>query len=211
MARCTPSLEIWQRWPQAFLIRSRHKSHIRDAADRDWLLLISGKMVRQRIQGESLKNLSLCGPKMGFRPRLDPDGRIARGQGLRPLLLCGLNDGNGFVFISHTGEVYPSGFLPISGGNVRQQPLSEISEFAHLQTAPKTRRTHWKVRGLRISPYLRRFASTSVCRKWRSAFGRALLHGRTKTLCDTTSASTAIGARFARDLISSSGDPRRRS
>jgi radical SAM protein len=38
----------------------------------------------------------------------------------------GLNDGKGFVFISHTGEVYPSGFLPTSGGNVRQQPLAAI-------------------------------------------------------------------------------------
>ena len=38
----------------------------------------------------------------------------------------GLNDGKGFVFISHTGEVYPSGFLPISGGNVRQRALGDI-------------------------------------------------------------------------------------
>jgi radical SAM protein len=38
----------------------------------------------------------------------------------------GINDGKGFVFISHLGEVYPSGFLPVSGGNVRQTPLSEI-------------------------------------------------------------------------------------
>jgi radical SAM protein with 4Fe4S-binding SPASM domain len=38
----------------------------------------------------------------------------------------GLNDGKGFVFISHTGEVFPSGFLPISGGNVRLQSLSHI-------------------------------------------------------------------------------------
>lgn len=38
----------------------------------------------------------------------------------------GLNDGKGFVFISHTGEVYPSGFLPVSGGNVRRQPLAVI-------------------------------------------------------------------------------------
>jgi radical SAM protein len=38
----------------------------------------------------------------------------------------GLNDGKGFVFISHVGEVYPSGFLPLSGGSVRQQKLSEI-------------------------------------------------------------------------------------
>lgn len=38
----------------------------------------------------------------------------------------GLNDGKGFVFVSHTGEVFPSGFLPLSAGNVRQQPLSSI-------------------------------------------------------------------------------------
>jgi radical SAM protein len=38
----------------------------------------------------------------------------------------GLNDGKGFVFVSHTGEVYPSGFLPFSGGNVRTAKLSEI-------------------------------------------------------------------------------------
>lgn len=38
----------------------------------------------------------------------------------------GLNDGKGFVFISHTGEVFPSGFLPLSAGSIRQQPLSSI-------------------------------------------------------------------------------------
>lgn len=38
----------------------------------------------------------------------------------------GVNDGNGFIFISHTGDVYPSGLLPIKVGNVREQPLYEI-------------------------------------------------------------------------------------
>ena len=38
----------------------------------------------------------------------------------------GLNDGKGFVFISHTGEVFPSGFLPLSAGNIRQQELSGL-------------------------------------------------------------------------------------
>ncbi|MCC6443980.1 MAG: TIGR04053 family radical SAM/SPASM domain-containing protein [Armatimonadetes bacterium] len=38
----------------------------------------------------------------------------------------GVNDGNGFVFISHTGEVFPSGFLPVSGGNVRQASIVDI-------------------------------------------------------------------------------------
>jgi len=38
----------------------------------------------------------------------------------------GLNDGKGFVFISHTGDVFPSGFLPLAAGNIRLQPLSTI-------------------------------------------------------------------------------------
>lgn len=38
----------------------------------------------------------------------------------------GLNDGKGFLFISHTGEVFPSGFLPLSAGNIRRQPLASI-------------------------------------------------------------------------------------
>jgi radical SAM protein len=37
-----------------------------------------------------------------------------------------VNDGKGFLFVSHTGNVYPSGFLPIHAGNVKQTPLSEI-------------------------------------------------------------------------------------
>jgi len=38
----------------------------------------------------------------------------------------GLNDGKGFVFISHVGEVFPSGFLPVSAGNIRHEPLSTV-------------------------------------------------------------------------------------
>lgn len=38
----------------------------------------------------------------------------------------GVNDGNGFVFISHIGDVYPSGFLPLAVGNIRNQSLAAI-------------------------------------------------------------------------------------
>lgn len=34
--------------------------------------------------------------------------------------------GRGFCFISHTGDVYPSGFLPTAGGNVRTESLQTI-------------------------------------------------------------------------------------
>ncbi len=37
-----------------------------------------------------------------------------------------VNDGKGFCFISHVGEVCPSGFLPLAAGNVRQQSLVKI-------------------------------------------------------------------------------------
>jgi radical SAM protein with 4Fe4S-binding SPASM domain len=38
----------------------------------------------------------------------------------------GLNDGKGFLFVSHTGEVFPSGFLPVSAGNIRKESLAAI-------------------------------------------------------------------------------------
>ena len=44
----------------------------------------------------------------------------------------GINDGKGFVFISHLGEVFPSGFLPVSAGNVRKQSLSELYRHSPL-------------------------------------------------------------------------------
>ena len=37
-----------------------------------------------------------------------------------------VNDGKGFMFISHVGNVYPSGFLPIHAGNVRDTPVANI-------------------------------------------------------------------------------------
>ena len=40
------------------------------------------------------------------------------------------NDGKGVCFISHVGQVQPSGFLPISAGNVRTGHLGEIYRHA---------------------------------------------------------------------------------
>jgi radical SAM protein len=46
-----------------------------------------------------------------------------------------VNDGDGFMFISHTGEIMPSGFLPIPAGNVRTHDLMDV-----YRTAPIFRR-----------------------------------------------------------------------
>ena len=38
----------------------------------------------------------------------------------------GIVAGDGFAFVSHTGEVFPSGFLPESAGNVRERPVTGL-------------------------------------------------------------------------------------
>lgn len=48
----------------------------------------------------------------------------------------GANEAKGFVFISHIGDVSPSGFLPQKAGNVKQQPLGEIYRSSKLFTSP---------------------------------------------------------------------------
>jgi radical SAM protein len=38
----------------------------------------------------------------------------------------GVNSGNGFLFVSHRGDVFPSGFLPVRAGNVRDTRLADV-------------------------------------------------------------------------------------
>lgn len=38
----------------------------------------------------------------------------------------GVNDGKGFMFIDHLGNICPSGFLQVPGGNVRQDDVGEV-------------------------------------------------------------------------------------
>lgn len=53
----------------------------------------------------------------------DPaDGDSSDGLGRR----SGIVAGDGFAFVSHTGDVYPSGFLPEAAGNVREESVVSI-------------------------------------------------------------------------------------
>lgn len=56
--------------------------------------------------------------KRGLSPAEIMELPVGRGFGIR--------DGNGIVFVSHTGAVYPSGFLPQAAGNVRRQSLVDV-------------------------------------------------------------------------------------
>ena len=52
----------------------------------------------------------------------------------------GVNEAKGFVFISHIGDVYPSGFLPLKAGNVKQESLGEIYRNSVLFTSLRDNR-----------------------------------------------------------------------
>lgn len=53
----------------------------------------------------------------------------------RPHPLASVNDARRSVFVSHIGEVYPSHFLPLSGGNIRFRRLSHIYRSSPLFAA----------------------------------------------------------------------------
>lgn len=54
-----------------------------------------------------------------------PAPGAARREGY-PTAAWGVNDGKGFCFVDHLGNVCPSGFLQLPAGNVRERPLSRI-------------------------------------------------------------------------------------
>ncbi len=68
----------------------------------------------------------------------------------------GVNDGNGFLFVNHVGDIYPSGFLPISAGNVRHDDLADVY------------RSHWLFQLLRDPDQLK--GKCGVC-EYRSVCG----------------------------------------
>jgi radical SAM protein len=62
-------------------------------------------------------------------------GSLPTAAGSRPSAHAragGIRDGNGILFISHTGDICPSGFLEISAGNVRSDDVVEVYRESRL-------------------------------------------------------------------------------
>ncbi|MEH6905434.1 TIGR04053 family radical SAM/SPASM domain-containing protein [Neobacillus drentensis] len=78
-------------------------------------VVIQQKMREAKETSDEIEYLSALTEK-GLTGSIDGLGRAPKG----------VNDGNGFVFISHIGDVYPSGLLPVKAGNIRETPLAEI-------------------------------------------------------------------------------------
>ncbi len=92
---------------------------------------------RQILAEEGLDHVAALGlgPLYGYlRSRLDALGLPAAPSRNRRSPMD-VNAGRGFVFISHTGTVHPSGFLPMDAGSVRSATLPEIYRHSELFTA----------------------------------------------------------------------------
>lgn len=87
-------------------------------------------IVRERPQ--SMHRQSTAG---GGHPGGHPgaaNGGSANGDAAMRAVSKGCLAGTGVCFVSHRGEVFPCGYLPVEAGNIRHQPFQEIWENSPL-------------------------------------------------------------------------------
>ena len=124
-----------RRWSLFFLIGVGRGSVLRNVspqeADRvcDWLftLALEAPFTVAATEAPFYRRVAL--------ERVQHAGRLQHGSGTIPIARSfGIRDGNGIAFVSHTGEVTPSGFLPVVAGNVRETSLVDVYRSAPLFT-----------------------------------------------------------------------------
>jgi radical SAM protein len=110
---------------------------------------VSGAMPVKTTEAPQFRRFATTAELRGVRAPRGPlydelHGRLAALGGIerhaetraprrRPPLAVG--DARGVVFVSHVGDVSPSGFLPLVAGNVRETPLTQIYAQAPLLAA----------------------------------------------------------------------------
>ena len=96
---------------QAAEVREGFRVHVRSLEDRS--------LRREDHRGHALPALRGAAHEGGA-----PSAENENARGM--WRTAGVSDGKGFVFVSHQGEIYPSGFLPVSGGNVLRDSLRDV-------------------------------------------------------------------------------------
>ncbi len=86
---------------------------VRTTAAQHYRRVLIQRMRARAAAGERPQAFELTGAGYAFREGKAPTEK-------------GVNDGKGFCFISHVGDVYPSGFLQECAGNIRTTPLTDL-------------------------------------------------------------------------------------
>lgn len=100
---------------------------IKSTAAPQYRRVIMQRQVEERRSGERTESPAPVTAGVGFS--------LADGVGRSK----GVNDGDGFLFVSHTGAIYPSGFLPLAAGNVRTHDLVDVYRTSPLFLALRDR------------------------------------------------------------------------
>lgn len=88
--------------------------------------------VRRQIQlEEKRQGVTLSSSGNGNRPVRTAHGMSSRHPEMSAITR-GCLAGSGVCFISHKGEVYPCGYLPVKAGDLRTQPFAEIWDKSEL-------------------------------------------------------------------------------
>lgn len=82
------------------------------------------RIARQRAKAEG-KPMPKAPGHGGNHPGGHP-GESASGGGTMSAMTKGCLAGTAVCFVSHTGEVFPCGYLPVTSGNVKQTPFPKI-------------------------------------------------------------------------------------
>ncbi|MDF2556495.1 MAG: radical protein family [Bacillales bacterium] len=84
----------------------------------------AGQHYRRVVHQQKVREKLISGDEISFEDTKTKDmAQFIDGLKRAPK---SVNDGVGFIFVSHTGEVMPSGFLPLVVGNVRDERLRDI-------------------------------------------------------------------------------------
>jgi len=84
------------------------------------------RVVMQRRRAEQEESQRQAEPAGSRRGRFITGAGYSFADGLGQSGMKGVNDGNGFAFIDHIGNVCPSGFLMMPAGNLRKQSFIDI-------------------------------------------------------------------------------------
>jgi radical SAM protein len=116
-----------ERWSLFFLIAVGRGTALRELDPRaaevlmEWLfeLMADAPFAIKTTEAPSFRRVAIRKMReAGWDGERIRRSSIGRGFGIR--------DGNGILFISRTGDVMPSGFLPLAAGNVRRASLADL-------------------------------------------------------------------------------------
>ena len=122
-ADLVPAEEFEIIFEKLYRTSARVKFDIKTTEAQHYRRFLLQRRADERRQGSGEPRTSVP-PAQVFPAALGGDGIVRAPRGL--------NDGKGFVFVSHVGEVFPSGFLPLAAGNIRKQRLADLYRHSPL-------------------------------------------------------------------------------